>query len=44
MLISNSRYSRKDYLFPIRIRIARIDKNLDGIRNEIKPEDAQSIL
>ena len=37
-------YTRKDYLFPIRIRIARIDKNLDGIRNEIKPEDAQSIL
>ena len=34
----------KDYLFLIRIRIARIDKNLDGIRNDIKTEDAQSIL
>lgn len=52
LVYNNAKYSEaysqssgwKDYLFPIRIRIARIDKNLDGIRNEIKPEDAQSIL
>lgn len=52
LVYNNAKYSEaysqsrgwKDYLFPIRIRIARIDKNLDGIRNEIKPEDAPSIL
>lgn len=52
LVYNNAKYSEayfqsrgwKDYLFPIRIRIARIDKNLDGIRNKIKPEDAQSIL
>ena len=52
LVYNNAKYSEaysqsrgwKDYLFPIRIRIARIDKNLDGIRNEIMLDDAQSIL
>lgn len=35
---------KKDYLFPIRIRIARADKDADGKRRTVSQQDAQSIL
>lgn len=48
LVYNNAKYSEaypqsrgwKDYLLPSRIRIARIDKNLDGTRNKVKPDDA----